>query len=386
MTTAPPSTPATIEPTLAPGLVADLVDALRGWYFTHRRRLPWREEPTPYRVWVSEIMLQQTQVATVIPYFDRFLEAFPDVHALAAAPEDAVLARWSGLGYYRRARHLHAAAKEVVARFGGALPGTVAELLTLPGVGRYTAGAIASIAFLARAPLLDGNVARVLSRVFCVAEAADSSAGQKRLWALAEALVPADASTHNQALMELGALVCSPRSPDCRRCPLADRCAARAAGRPEDYPRSDKKVAVKDVYAVAALVRRHAGSAEVLLAKRPRDVLLGGLWELPGVELTSPRAGRKTALSAALGERAGLDARIGERVATVEHQFTHRRLSLEIFTATVPRPDAAAAAPAARAFYERLAWASPDEADGEASETPLSTLTRKVFRAVRGIA
>ena len=377
MRTAP--TPSAIEP--APALARDLADALRGWYFTHRRRLPWREDPTPYRVWVSEIMLQQTQVATVIPYFERFLEAFPDVHALAAAAEDAVLARWSGLGYYRRARHLHAAAKEVVARFGGAIPGTVDGLLTLPGVGRYTAGAVASIAFGQRAPVLDGNVARVLARVFAVEEAADSHPGLKRLWALAEALVPTDPSSHNQALMELGALVCSPRAPDCARCPLADRCAAHGLGRAEDFPRTDKKVVVKDVHAVAALVRRHAGSDEVLLAKRPRDVLLGGLWELPGAELASPRAARKKALSAALSERAGLDATIGEQVATVEHQFTHRRLSLEIFLASAPHPPGP---PTALAFYERLTWTSPAAADTDDSATPLSTLTRKVFRAVRG--
>jgi len=369
-----------------PALVADLVAALRGWYFTHKRRLPWRDEPTPYRVWVSEIMLQQTQVATVLPYFERFLEAFPDVASLAAASDEALLARWSGLGYYRRAKNLHAAAKVVVEQHAGELPGTVAGLLDLPGIGRYTAGAIASIAFGQRAALLDGNVARVLSRVFAVTEAADSSAGQKRLWALAEALVPVDASLHNQALMELGALVCTPKSPKCLACPLSDRCRAHSTGHTEDFPRMEKKTVVKPVHAVAGLVLRGAGSDELLLAKRPAEGLLAGLWELPGVELASPRSSRKKALAMALQERTGLDVEVGNLIATVEHQFTHRRLSLEIFaTSLTQRPPAA---PTPGTFYQALSWVSRRSTDAgalgpaQATETPLSTLTRKVLAAV----
>jgi len=374
------------EPLPDPALVADLVHALRGWYFTHRRRLPWRDDPTPYRVWVSEIMLQQTQVATVVPYFERFIEAFPDIASLAAASDEALLARWSGLGYYRRAKHLHAAARLVVERHGGVLPRTVAALLTLPGIGRYTAGAIASIAFGQRAPVLDGNVARVLSRVFEVAEAADSTPGQKRLWALAEALVPVDASSHNQALMELGALVCSPRNPSCRVCPLTDRCRAQRAGRAQDYPRMDKKTVVKPMHAVAGLVLRGADSDELLLGKRPAEGLLAGLWELPGTELVSPRSPRKKALTLALRERTGLAVEVGDLIATVDHQFTHRRLSLEIFATSLTQR--APERPSPGAFYQRLSWVSRRSAEAPAlgpsqpSETPLSTLTRKVLAAL----
>ncbi len=366
-------------PAVAAELADDLVCALRGWYFTHQRRLPWRDEPSPYRVWVSEIMLQQTQVQTVLPYFERFLAAFPDVAALAAAPEEVVLARWAGLGYYRRARHLHEAARRVMAAHGGRVPTSVEALLALPGIGRYTAGAIASIAYGQRAAVLDGNVARVLSRVFALPDAPASSAGQRRLWALAEALVPAaDPSAHNQALMELGALVCTPRAPACSRCPLADRCEALALGTPEAFPRAGRKPVVKPLFAVAALVHRHAGSAEILLGKRPADGLLAGLWELPGAELASPRAHRRKALARALCERADLPAAIGDHLATVEHQFTHRHLRLEIFSATPLDP--APPAPRPAAFYQALAWVAPGAPDGDAP--PLSTLTRKVLAAV----
>ena len=359
----------------------DVVHGLRGWYFTHRRRLPWREEPTPYRVWVSEIMLQQTQVATVLPYFERFIAAFPDVASLAAASDEELLSRWSGLGYYRRARNLHAAARLIAHEHGGALPGDVEDLLALPGIGRYTAGAIASIAFGRRAAVLDGNVARVLSRLFAIDTPADSGPGQKRLWALAEWLVPDDASSHNQALMELGALVCTPRSPSCAACPLADRCQARLHGRPEDFPRTAKKTVVKPVHAVAGLVFRTPGNDEILLGRRPDGVLLGGLWELPGAELTSARSARKKALGVALAERTGIAVDVGALIASIQHQFTHRSLSLEIFSvAALAEPPAA---PRPTAFYQALAWVSTREVDAPETRTPLSTLTRKVLAAVR---
>lgn len=377
----PQSSAPTIAEPLDAALVSDLVHALRGWYFTHRRRLPWREEPTPYRVWVSEIMLQQTQVATVLPYFERFMAAFPDVAALAAAPEEAVLAAWSGLGYYRRARHLHAAARRVASEHDGRLPDTVAGLLDLPGVGRYTAGAIASIAFGRRAAVLDGNVARVLSRLFAVAEPADTPAGQRRLWALAEALVPEDASSHNQALMELGALVCAPRSPACGDCPLADRCQAHLAGTAEAFPRSARQTVVKPLHAVAGLLLRAPGSDEILLGQRPDGVLLGALWELPGGELATPRSARKRALAAAFSARAGLDVAVGDLIASVDHQFTHRRLSLEIF-ALAPRGPLPTK-PTPSTFYKALAWVPVREIDAPDTRTPLSTLTRKVLAAVR---
>src|SRR5690349_6148043 len=206
------------------------------WYRAHRRDLPWRRTRDAYGIWVSEVMLQQTRVAVVVPYWERWMERFPGAAELAAAPLDDVLACWSGLGYYGRARNLHAGAREVVARYGGRVPGEAAELRTLPGVGRYTAGAIASIAFGRREPLVDGNVARVLARVYAVEEDVKSTAGQKRLWQLAGELVPDEApGDFNQALMELGATVCTP-APRCEACPVAEACAARAAGRERELP------------------------------------------------------------------------------------------------------------------------------------------------------
>lgn len=370
----------------------DLRAGLRGWYFTRKRQLPWRDDPTPYKVWVSEIMLQQTQVATVLPYFERFIATFPTLAALAAAPEEAVMAAWSGLGYYRRARHLHRAAALVMAEHGGEIPDTVEGLLALPGIGRYTAGAIASIAFGLRAPVLDGNVARVLSRVFAVELAADSTAGQADLWALAEALVPADASTHNQALMELGALVCSPRAPACDSCPLEDRCQARAQGRPEAFPFKSPKAPPKAIAAAAGLVIRSAlqarpdrarlpaevaGDDHLLFGRRPEG-LLGGLWELPAFDLEPGRTSRARSTQALIDgfrERFGWEVEVGRSLGAVQHQFTHRTLTLELFEIHLVRPARAPAAPRALSHYDEVRWVPRSRPD----EVPLSTLTRKVL-------
>lgn len=355
--------------------VDDIVQALRGWYFTRRRQLPWRDDPTPYRVWVSEIMLQQTQVVTVLPFFERFMAAFPTVEALAAASDEAVMAQWAGLGYYRRARFLHLAAKRVAAG-GGVFPRSVEGLLELPGVGRYTAGAIASIAFGIKAPLLDGNVARVLSRVFCVDDPADGSAGQRALWALAEALVPADdPSSHNQALMELGALVCSPRSPVCGECPLADRCQALATGRQAELPVKARRAVAQPVAAVCGLWR---DEGMALFAQRPEG-LLGGLWELPGAELDTPVPVEDElgpAIEGAFRERVGVAVAARGVLATVEHQFTHRSLTLCVLEVggRVVRSEV----PERSAHYPRLAW-RPLSDPG----LPLSTLTRKVIKAAQ---
>lgn len=371
---AAPGEPRSVDQTTA----EDIVLALRGWYFTRRRLLPWRDDPTPYRVWVSEIMLQQTQVVTVLPYFERFMTAFPTVEALAGAPEEAVMAQWAGLGYYRRARNLHLAAKRVV-EGGGVFPNTVAGLLDLPGIGRYTAGAIASIAFGIKAPLLDGNVARVLSRVFLMSDPIDGSRGQKTLWSLAEALVPGDdPSSHNQALMELGALVCSPRSPACGECPLADRCRALATGRQAELPVKARKAAPQPVAAVSGLWR---DGGRALFAQRP-DGLLGGLWELPGTELDGPvpsddlSAELGPALEAAFVGRVGVPVVARRLIATVEHQFTHRTLTLSVVEVAAGAEPSAV--PERTGHYPRLAWRPLDEPG-----LPLSTLTRKVIAAIK---
>ena len=343
---------------------------LAAWYGRRQRRVPWRDEPTPYRVWVSEVMLQQTQVDTVVPYFERFVGRLPDVWALAAADEQEVLGLWAGLGYYRRCRGLQAAARVVVERFAGRLPERPEELLQLPGIGPYTAGAIASIAFGQAVPALDGNVLRVLARLTAEPRAVDAGVGRRALEAVATALVdPADPSTHNQALIELGALVCTPRQPLCHACPLRTACAARTEGDPHRYPIRRPRRAPKPVTGVCGLVTGDGG--EALLVRRPEGVLLGGLWELPGGELPA-RTPRAEGLRQLLAERLGVSIRVGARLASVEHVFTHRRLTLEAYRVHD------AAAPFGLTFYTAWRWIASDEP----CPVPLSRLTEKVLTAL----
>lgn len=255
------------------------------WFDAHgRKNLPWQENPTPYRVWVSEVMLQQTQVATVIPYFARFMTRFPDVQALAAGDIDEVLHLWTGLGYYARARNLHRAAQKIVAEHDGVFPQTVDGLASLPGIGRSTAGAILAQAHGLRAPILDGNVKRVLSRFHAVAGAKDSAAVLNTLWQHAETHTPhARLREYTQAMMDLGATLCTRSKPRCDACPLAADCIARAQGNPQDYPgaktaaQKARKTPVRDTWML--LLRDAQG--RVLLEKRPPSGLWGGLWSLP---------------------------------------------------------------------------------------------------------
>jgi A/G-specific adenine glycosylase len=302
---------------------------LLAWYRAHRRDLPWRRTRDPWAIWVSEAMLQQTRVESVIPYYERFLRRFPDPASLASAELDEVLGLWAGLGYYSRARNLRAAAARVVECFGGCVPDTAEALETLPGVGRYTAGAVASIAFDRPAPVVDGNVARVLSRLRGIREPIESAAARARLWAEAEALAagpsPGDL---NQALMELGARICLPRAPRCPLCPLARACDARAAGDAESLPRRAPRRTPRTVHAVAALVLRRGAA---LAVRRPPHGLLGGLWELPGGEVASRRAADAAALARVLRERTGLEIGAAEPAGRLEHGFTHRTLQLRVF-------------------------------------------------------
>jgi A/G-specific adenine glycosylase len=356
------------EAVLAPDQIQALRRELRAWYAAGRRQLPWREDPRPYRVWVSEIMLQQTQVATVVPYFERFMAAFPDVQRLATAEETEVLARWAGLGYYRRARLLHRAAREVVSQHGGRVPSTVDELLALPGIGRYTAGAIASIAHGLPASVLDGNVQRVLARLVALEEPANGTRGRRLLWELADRLLdPEDPGAHNQALMELGARVCTQQRPDCGGCPIAGHCAARRAGSVGSFPRKLPRRPPTPILGACALWR--GGEGRILLARRPPNGLLGGLWELPGGE--GPEANGEL-LSRALRERLGVAAAIGRPLASVEHAFTHRRLTLTVYEASALQE------PSVIDFYTSIAWWNPAIPPGP----PLSRLTEKVLEAV----
>ncbi len=298
------------------------------WYRANRRDLPWRRTRDPYAIWISEAMLQQTRVETVIPYWHRFLEHFPDVASLAAADTDDVIGLWAGLGYYSRARNLHRAAQAVVERHDGMLPGDAELLRELPGVGRYTAGAVASIAFDRPEPIVDGNVARVLTRLLGIDGEVSSKPVQTRLWEEAEAIARGeDPGALNQGLMELGAMVCTPRAPRCLACPWTRSCVARKEGRQEQLPVKARKKAPKRVEAVAGFLERRG---EVLAVQRPKKGLLGGMWELPGGELTAGEAAEE-ALVRWFREGLGLAIPGAESLGSVEHVFTHRRLRLHVF-------------------------------------------------------
>jgi A/G-specific adenine glycosylase len=263
-------------------------------------------------------MLQQTRVETVVPYYERFLDRFPTLEALAIADEEDVLRQWAGLGYYARARNMRRAAEQVLSDHGGRFPREDGPLLALPGIGRYTSGAIRSIAFGDRAPIVDGNVTRVLARL----EALKGPSGAA-LWGLAETLVPEDTpGEFNQALMELGATVCTPRSPSCGPCPLRTLC--RGTGSPQSFPEPRARAGPREAFATAALVR-HRRRQAVLVSRRPSRGLLGGLWELPNVEGHDVRALRRH-LRDAYGIRATASVRLGK----VDHVFSHRALALEI--------------------------------------------------------
>ncbi|MEZ4768631.1 MAG: A/G-specific adenine glycosylase [Caldilineales bacterium] len=299
------------------------------------RDLPWRAEPRePYAVWVSEIMLQQTQVATVIPYYERWMQRFPTVEALAAADQSEVLKAWEGLGYYSRARNLHKAARRVVAEHGGRLPVDRKALLALPGIGRYTAGAILSIAFGQRAALLDGNVKRVLARLYDIDADVGRSATETRLWHLAEALVeavePHMAGPLNEALMELGATVCMPQSPRCVACPLHALCLARQRGTQEERPVKAPRKPLPHFDVTAAVLQRPGYHDQFLIAQRPADGMLGGLWEFPGGKVhdgeTLPQC-----LQREMVEELGVQVAIGDPVTSVRHAYTHFKITLHAF-------------------------------------------------------
>ena len=309
---------------------AEISRRLLDWYARHARSLPWRDRTAdPYAVWVSESMLQQTRVETVIPYYDRWMARFPTLAALAAAGEQDVLQVWEGLGYYSRARNLHRAARQVMAEFNGHLPANRADLEKLPGIGRYTAGAIASIAFGLDEPALDGNIRRVYARLFNVEIPARSPEGEKRLWELAaEHLPPGQAGDYNQALMDLGATVCTPRNPSCLLCPLNEICEARQLGVQEERPILTARAPIPHYTVTAAVLRR---DGTVLIARRPSQGLLGGLWEFPGGKL---EPGEDSAAGPAPRDPRGIGH--GDRgwpagQGVYRHAFTHFRITLHAF-------------------------------------------------------
>lgn len=341
---------------------------LLAWFDLHRRDLPWRRTRDPYAIWLSEVMLQQTRVETVLPFYNRFLERFPTVEDLARAGIEEVLTLWSGLGYYRRARQLHAAAQKIAEL--GAFPATLEGLLALPGIGAYTAAAVASIAFGVVTPVMDGNVERVLSR--CLALEADpkSSGARRQLLAAAAGLLdlsrPGDS---NQALMELGATLCSPRRPKCLLCPLRPGCLAAREGDPERYPAARVKREAERHRLAVAVVERDGG---VLLFRRPEDsALLAGTWELPWVTLEVNGVPEEETPEAALAERYGGRWTLGPRAAGVRHGITYRDLEVDVHPASL-----------SWGGEVREGWAAGwFDAAGRAG-LPLSSLVGKVLAAL----
>jgi A/G-specific adenine glycosylase len=343
-------------------------DDLLAWFDQHRRDLPWRRTSDPYKIWLSEVMLQQTRVETVLPFYNRFLERFPTVEHLARAEVAQVLALWSGLGYYRRARQLHAAARQVAA--AGAFPTSVEGLLELPGIGAYTAAAVASIAFGVAAPVIDGNVERVLSRVLALGEDPRSVSGRRKLLAAAAELLdsrrPGDS---NQALMELGATLCTPRRPKCLLCPLLAGCRAAGEGDPERYPPPKAKREAERHRLLVAVVANGGG---VLLFRRPEDSdLLAGTWELPWVTVERNGVLETVPPDAALAARYGGLWRLGGRAARVRHGITYRDLEVDVHRADL-----------AWGGEVREGWAAGWFDEAGRAGLPLSSLVGKVLAAV----
>jgi A/G-specific adenine glycosylase len=324
-----------------------------------RHDLPWQNTRDPYRIWLSEIMLQQTQVATVIPYYQRFLASFPDVRALAAAPVESVMEHWAGLGYYARARNLHRCAQQVVAVHGGCFPGSATELETLPGIGRSTAAAVAAFAFGERAAILDGNVKRVLCRQFAVPGFPSTAKVHQQLWELAESLLPErDIEAYTQGLMDLGAGTCTRSRPACTRCPVAAGCLARQQGMQSAFPEARPRAAVPERSSGFVLIRR---GQRVLLERRPPSGLWGGLLVPPEGE------------PAAVLARLGLQLLSQRALPPLRHAFTHFRLTLQ--------PVLCEVAAGAHAGEPGLEWLELAQADKAAVPAPIGKLLRQVASA-----
>ena len=301
---------------------------LTAWYVANRRDLPWRNTRDPYRIWVSEVMLQQTQVRTAIPYFYKFVEAFPDVAALARADIQSVLKIWEGLGYYARARNLHRAARCLNAEKHGRIPSHWDEFRALPGVGDYIAAAVLSIAFDQAYAVVDGNVKRVLARLSMVDDPVNQSSSTARYREMAEALLDrAQPGNFNQAVMELGALICTPRTPSCRTCPVAKHCNAFLAGRVDAYPKTVKRKPVPQHHISVGVVEKNG---RLLITRRSPDVMLGGLWEFPGGKVQRGET-PEAACIREIKEEVNLDVSIDGHVARVRHAYSHFKVILDVF-------------------------------------------------------
>jgi A/G-specific adenine glycosylase len=344
---------------------------LTAWYARHARALPWRNSADPYRIWISEIMLQQTTVTAVIPYFERFLNRFPTLAELAAAKEEDVLRLWEGLGYYSRARNIHKAARQIVKERDGEFPDDVAALCELPGIGRYTAGAIASFAFDRRAPLLEANTLRLYCRLLGYRGDPRSAAGQKLLWDFAERIVPRNhPGLFNQALMELGALVCTPESPDCRQCPVRTSCAALANGWQQEIPLRPPRASPTSVTEIAVAIER---DSRYLMLKRPAGERWAGLWDFVRFSWEDGDQQSPARIAGAVHRHAGLEVAVAEQIAEIRHSVTRFRITLCCWAAEWKKGEIARPAREHR-------WVAPKRF----SQLPLSVTGRKLARLIQG--
>jgi len=332
--------------------IATFQKALLQWFAEEARDLPWRRTKDPYRVYLSEIMLQQTRVDQGLPYYERFLRRFPTLEVLAEATEEDVLKVWEGLGYYTRARNLHRAAKIVFEEYKGQFPDSPEVLQLLPGVGKYTAGAIASIAFNKTAPVLDGNVKRVLARLDAVDASIDLPATETLFWQRAASLAPAKTpGDFNQAMMELGARICTPRSPLCETCPVQKHCDAFSQNRQQYLPVRTPKKAVPHYEAVIAAIEKEG---KYLIGKRPSAGFLGGLWEFPGGKIEKGENAAE-ALARECREELNVEVRVGGLVAVAKHAYTHFKVTLNVYKCTITKGKIKPRT------HTELKWAAPSE-------------------------
>lgn len=307
---------------------------LISWFVEEMRDLPWREDQDPYKIWVSEIMLQQTRVDTVIPYFNRFIEQFPTIEVLAEAEEEKVLKAWEGLGYYSRARNLHSAVKEVQEKYEGRVPNNLKEISSLKGVGPYTAGAILSQAYGIPEPAVDGNVMRVLSRILLIEDDIAKASSRKVFEkAVRELISHENPSYFNQALMELGAIVCTPTSPSCLLCPVREHCTAFHEGVQQELPIKTKNKKQREVHLAAAVLKDESG--RTLIHKRAEKGLLANLWEFPNIEIHLPFKTEKEQLKEILKTKYGAEVELGEMVGTIDHVFSHLTWTIHVYEGTL---------------------------------------------------
>ncbi len=344
-----------------------IITGIRNWYKNNARDLPWRRTSDPYAIWVSEIMLQQTRVETVIPYYKRWMSDLPTLQALVLAGQDQVLKLWEGLGYYSRVLNLHKAANLIVEGFDGKLPEDIKSLESLPGIGRYTAGAISSIAFNHRSPILDGNIKRVFSRLFDISTPIKTSETEKELWRIAEDLLPADdPGEFNQALMELGALVCLPKIPDCDRCPLQADCLAFKYNLQNDRPVRKLKSPLPHLQVTAAVIEK---DGKFLLAKRPLEGLLGGMWEFPGGKQEKGETLPLT-LEREIKEELDASIEIEDHLGTYHHAYTHYKVTLHAFRCHLVSEELR------MIYHTDLAWVTPDSME----TYPMGKLDRTIAK------